>query len=195
VEGVRQRDAKYRPWKGQSFPEKLDVRSSMVSEACIFGFRTPRTFLVGATMWIGGEVQNTGTTPMPSEGPRGPGYYWELVISIRWGDGQVTDLKTPFTQQLQPGGNVRFGPLRPRVLAPGPFRVELTHPSSLVYIGPGGEIPGGNPQMRSGTYDEETRLLHEGTALDKNAIYTRLGVVIAVATLALVILGLLFGRR
>jgi len=167
----------------------------MVSEACIFGFRTPRTFLVGATMWIGGEVQNTGTTPMPSEGPRGPGYYWELVISVRWGDGQVSDLPTPFTKQLQPGESIPFGPLRPRVLAPGPFRVELTHPSSLVYIGPGGEIPGGDPRMRGGTYDEETRLLHEGTALDKNAIYTRLGVVIAAATLALVILGLLLGGR
>src|SRR5439155_12020357 len=71
----------------------------------------------------------------------------------------------------------------------------LTHPSSLVYIGPGGELPAGDPQMRSGTYDEETRLLHEGTALDKNAIFTRLSVLIAAATLALVILGLLLGRR
>src|SRR5437870_6931140 len=118
VEGQRDRDASYRPWKGQPFPEKLEVRKSLVSEASILGCWSP--FLVGAPMRIEGEVRNTGGTPMPSEGPRGPGYYWELVINIRWGDGQTTRLPITYTEPLQPGDGVPFGPLRPKVVAPGP---------------------------------------------------------------------------
>src|SRR2546422_1583577 len=43
---VTGRDFKYRPWKGQRFPEKLDVRSSVVSEAYgVRSRRNPRTTL------------------------------------------------------------------------------------------------------------------------------------------------------
>jgi len=97
-----ERDFKYAPWKGQRFPEKLDVWSFVVSEACILGWCSPRTFLVAAPMRIEGEVRNTGTTPMPSEGPTGQGYSWELVVNISWSDGRLTSLPMTFTHQLQP---------------------------------------------------------------------------------------------
>ena len=195
MEGVGQRDFKYRPWKGQSFPEKLEVQSSVVSEACIFGLCSPRTFLVGSPMRIEGEVRNTGNTPMPSEGPAGPGCFWELVVKIGWSDGRSTSLPTRFTEQLKPGNSVRFGPHRPSVVAPGFFRAELTHSTAFRYIAPAGTDPSGDYGRASATYGEETLLLKEGTALDTNAIYTRVGVLIAAATLTLVILGLLLGRR
>ena len=132
---------------------------------------------------------------MPSEGPRGPGYYWELVVNISWSDGRSTSLPMRFTEQLQPGKSVRFGPLRPSVVAPGFFRVQLTHPTAFRYMAPAGTDPSGDYGLASGTYENETLLLEEGTALDMNAIYTRLGVLIAAATLTLVILGLVLGRR
>jgi len=166
-----------------------------VSEACILGWCSPRTFLVGAPMRIEGEVRNTGTTPMPSEGPTGPGYSWELVVNISWSDGRITSLPMTFTHQLQPGENVRFGPFRPSVAAPGFFRVELTHSTAFRYIAPAGTDPSGDYGRASATYGKETLVLKEGTAVDMNAIYTRLGVLIAAATFGLVILGLILGRR
>ena len=187
-------DVNYRPWKGRPFPEKLDVRSSVVSKARILGcWWSP--FLVGAPMRIEGEIRNTGSTPMPSEGPRGPGYGWDITVAISWGDGRSTDLPARFTEQLQPGKSVRFGPFETTVVAPGFFRVELRHKTAFRYVAAPGTDPSGDYGARSASIDVASHTLKEGTALDKNAIYTRLGVVIAATTLALVILGLLIGRR
>ncbi len=77
-----ERELRFRPWKGQYFPERLEVNGSVVSRVRFLRVPATRTFVVGAPMKMEATVRNTGTTPMPSEPPNGPGVYWRLTIEV-----------------------------------------------------------------------------------------------------------------
>jgi len=160
------RDVEYRPWKGQRYPERVEIEHSVASEARILRVKRPRTFLVGSPMTIAGKVQVAGNTPMPSQAPAGPGYGWDLTVKIRWSNGQERSLPTRFTDQLQPGGSVSFGPLHPKVEVSGVFSIVLRHPSSLVLKSPDGK-------SESGTYGTEDHLLCEEVAVDMGSLYKK----------------------
>jgi len=179
------RDVEYRPWKGQWYPEKLEIENSVVSEARILGLRNPGTFLVGKEMTIKGTVRNAGSTPMPSQVATGPGFGWNLTVKIHWSNGRETSLPTRFTEPLQPGESVEFGPFHPKVEAPGFFRIELTHPSSFVLRFPG-------ETSESGEYGTEGRPLYEDVAVDMSTLYKKWGFWVSLVVLG-VSLGVAFG--